>query len=60
MYKKWLALLLTGTMALSIGATVMAEETEAAPTAVTTVGPDDAVGKFELWSFVDLHNEFYG
>ena len=62
MYKKWLALLLTGTMALSLGTAVMAEEaeTEAAPTAVTTVGPDDAAGKFELWSFVDLHNEFYG
>ncbi len=62
MYRKWLALLLTGTMALSMGATVMAEEaeTEAAPTAVTTVGPDDAAASFELWSFVDLHNEFYG
>lgn len=62
MNKKWLALTLTGAMALTMGSMAAAEEaeTEAAPTAVTTVGPDDAAGKFELWSFVDLHNEFYG
>ncbi len=62
MSKKWLALLLTGAMAATMGTMAMAEEaeTEAAPTAVTTVGPDDATAKFELWSFVDLHNEFYG
>lgn len=47
-------------MVLSMGSTVMAEEEteEGAPTAVTTVGPDEGT-HFELWSFVDLHNEFY-
>ncbi len=62
MKKKWLAALLSAAMVLSMGTMVMAEEaeTEAAPTAVTTVGPDDATAKYELWSFVDLHNEFYG
>lgn len=62
MSKKWLAGLMSAAMVLSMGTAVMAEEgeTEAAPTAVTTVGPDDATAKFELWSFVDLHNEFYG
>lgn len=62
MKKKWLAGLLSAAMVLSMGTMVMADEaeTEAAPTAVTTVGPDDATAKYELWSFVDLHNEFYG
>ena len=62
MKKKLLSLLLASSMVVTMGMTVMAEEaeTEAAPTAVTTVGPDDATAKFELWSFVDLHNEFYG
>lgn len=26
---------------------------------VTTEGPDDAVAKMEMWSFVELHNTFY-
>ena len=62
MAKKLLAMLLASAMVMSVGTVAFAEEaeTEAAPTAVLTVGPDDAVGKFELWSFVDLHNEFYG
>lgn len=60
MKKKWLSILLAGAMVLSMGSTVMAEEEteEGAPTAVTTVGPDEGT-HFELWSFVDLHNEFY-
>ena len=61
--KKLLALLLTGAMITSTMAVlpVHAEEAaEAEATAVTTVGPDDAAGVFECWSFVDLHNEFYG
>ncbi len=61
MKKKLLAGFLTAAMVLSMGTMAFAEaETEAAPTAVTTVGPDDATAKYELWSFVDLHNEFYG
>ena len=61
MAKKLLAMLLASAMVMSVGTVAFAEEaeTEAAPTAVLTVGPDDAVGKFELWSFVDLHNTFY-
>ena len=60
MNKKWLTMLLTASMVASLGTTVAfaEEETEAAPSAVTTVGPDDAT-HFELWSFVDVHNEFY-
>ena len=60
MNKKWLSMLLATSMVATMGMTVMAEEaeTEAAPTAVTTVGPDDGT-KFDLWSFVDVHNEYY-
>lgn len=59
MYKKWLAMLLTGAMVATMGTVAMAEEAETeGPSAVTTVGPDDGT-KFELWSFVDLHNNFY-
>ena len=59
MNKKMLALMMGTTLAASaMGMTAMAEE-EAAPSAVTTVGPEDGT-HFELWSFVDLHNEFYG
>lgn len=61
MNKKWLALLMAGTLAGTMGVTAMAEEAEteaSAPTAVTTVGPDEGT-HFELWSFVDLHNTFY-
>ncbi len=63
MKKKWLALLLSAAMVTSMSSVVMADDAaaeEGAPTAVTTVGPDDATAKYELWSFVDLHNEFYG
>ena len=58
--KKWLAMLLAGSMVLSMGTVAFAEEeTESGePTDVTTVGPDDGT-HFELWSFVDLHNTFY-
>ncbi len=60
MKKKWLAMLLTGVMVLSMGSmgAFAEEETEAAATAVTTVGPDDGT-HFELWTFVDQHAEFY-
>lgn len=60
MKKKWLSVALAATMVASMPIAAMAEEeTEAAATAVTTVGPDEGT-HFELWSFVDLHNEFYG
>lgn len=59
---KMLALLLTGAMAVStmgMTTTVFAEEAaEEGPSAVTTVGPDDGT-KFDLWTFVDLHSNFY-
>ncbi|MDO5336100.1 MAG: extracellular solute-binding protein [Eubacteriales bacterium] len=62
MKKKWLALLMCGAMAASMGVSVYADEeadaAEAEATAVTTVGPEDGT-HFELWTFVDLHNEFY-
>ena len=35
-----------------------AEEGEAEPEAVTTVGPDSGT-KMEMWSFVSQHNDFY-
>ena len=72
--RKLFALLMTAAMAvssMSMAVNVFAEEdtteeaaeseepAEGEPTAVTTVGPDDGT-KFEMWSFVDLHNEFYG
>lgn len=60
MAKKLLAMLLASAMVMSVGTVAFAEEEAIAEaSAVTTVGPDDAVGKFELWSFVDVHNEFY-
>ena len=59
MKKKWLTMLLAASMVASMGTVAFAEEeTEAAPSAVTTVGPEDGT-HFELWSFVDVHNEFY-
>lgn len=58
--KKALALMLGASMVMtSLVAPVFAEEAPAEATAVTTVGPDEGT-HFELWSFVDLHNEFYG
>lgn len=60
MNKKMLSLLMCGALAVgSFGMVASAEEAETeGPSAVTTVGPDGAT-HFELWSFVDLHNEFY-
>ncbi len=59
MNKKWLALLLTGAMVASMGTAAMAEEAETeAQAVVTTVGPDDGT-HFEMWTFVDLHSNFY-
>ena len=72
--RKLFALFMTAAMAVSsmgMAVNVFAEEdtteeaaeseepAEGEPTAVTTVGPDDGT-KYEMWSFVDLHNEFYG
>ncbi len=37
---------------------VAEESTEAAPDAVSTVGPDSGT-HMEMWSFVEMHNEFY-
>ena len=50
---------MAASMVLGCGVVAHADETEAAPEAVTTVGPEDGT-HFELWSFVDAHNEFYG
>ena len=60
MKKKMFSLLMCGALAVSsLGMVASAEEAETeGPSAVTTVGPDDAT-HFELWSFVDLHNNFY-
>ena len=59
MSKKWLAILLTAALAASMPMAAFAEEgEEGEATAVTTVGPDDGT-HFEMWSFVDVHNEFY-
>ncbi|MFR3321292.1 MAG: hypothetical protein ACLTSZ_09335 [Lachnospiraceae bacterium] len=50
MKKKWLTMLLAASMVASMGTVAFAEEeTEAAPSAVTTVGPEDGT-HFELWS----------
>ena len=57
--KKLLALALTAAMALSLPIGVLADEAAGEAEAVTTVGPEDGT-HFELWSFVDVHNEFYG
>lgn len=60
MTKKWLGAAIAAAMIAAMPAAVLAEEeTEAAAEAVTTVGPEDGT-HFELWSFVDAHNEFYG
>ena len=59
MKKKWLTMLLAASMVASMGTVAFAEEeNEAAPSAVTTVGPEDGT-PFELWSIVAVHNEFY-
>ena len=59
MNKKMFSLLMCGALAVgSLGMVASAEEETEGPSAVTTVGPDGAT-HFELWSFVDLHNEFY-
>ena len=57
MKKTWLGIAMAAAMIAAMPAAAMAEEGEAS--AVTTVGPEDGT-HFELWSFVDVHNEFYG
>ncbi len=57
--KSVLSCAMAASMVLGTGVMAQAEETEAAAEAVTTVGPEDGT-HFEMWSFVDAHNEFYG
>ena len=60
MKKRWLGIALAATMIAAMPAGVIADEAaEGEATAVTTVGPEDGT-HFEMWSFVDVHNEFYG
>ena len=60
MKKRWLGIALAAMMVAAMPAGVMADEAaEGEATAVTTVGPEDGT-HFEMWSFVDVHNEFYG
>ncbi len=61
MSKKWLSIAMAAAMIAALPMAAVAEEaTEAAEeaAAVTTVGPEDGT-HFELWSFVDVHNNFY-
>jgi arabinosaccharide transport system substrate-binding protein len=57
MKKTWLSVAMAAAVMAAMPFAAMAEEGEA--TAVTTVGPEDGT-HFEMWSFVDAHNEFYG
>ncbi|MDC7241693.1 MAG: extracellular solute-binding protein [Spirochaetales bacterium] len=68
--KKAALVLLTGIFALSLiacgggsssSSTASAGGTEAdsGAEAISTVGPDDAVAKLEMWTFVELHSQFY-
>ena len=60
MKKRWLGIALAAMMVAAMPAGVMADAAaEGEATAVTTVGPEDGT-HFEMWSFVDVHNEFYG
>ena len=60
MKKRWLGIALAAMMVAAMPAGVIADEAaEGEATAVTTVGPEDGT-HFEMWSFVDVHNEFYG
>ena len=60
MKKRWLGIALAATMIAAMPAGVFADEAaEGEATAVTTVGPEDGT-HFEMWSCVDVHNEFYG
>ncbi len=68
--KKAALVLLTGIFALSLiacgggsssSSTASAGGTEAdsGAEAISTVGPDNAVAKLEMWTFVELHSQFY-
>ena len=59
MKKRWLSIAMAAAMIAAMPMAAMADETEAAAEAVTTVGNPDGT-HFECWSFVDAHNEFYG
>ena len=60
MKKRWLGIALAASLVAAMPAGVIADEAaEGEATAVTTVGPEDGT-HFEMWSFVDVHNEFYG
>lgn len=54
--KKLVSLLLALCMLLSLGV-ASAEIADVEP--LTVAGPDDATAKWDMWSFVDAHNEFY-
>ena len=57
--KKWLAIAMAAAMVAAMPMAAMAEEAETEVVGdVTTVGPEDGT-HFELWSFVDVHNNFY-
>ena len=57
--KKWLAIAMAAAMVAAMPMAAMAEEAETEVAGdVTTVGPEDGT-HFELWSFVDVHNNFY-
>ena len=60
MKKRWLSILMAAALVAAMPVCAMADEAaEGEPQAVTTVGPEDGT-HFEMWSFVDAHNEFYG
>ena len=58
--KLYTAILMAAALVAAMPVCAMADEAaEGEPQAVTTVGPEDGT-HFEMWSFVDAHNEFYG
>ena len=59
MNKRWLSILMAAGLVAAMPVAVMADDAAEEPQAVTTVGPEDGT-HFEMWSFVDAHNEFYG
>ena len=57
--KKWLAIAMAAAMVAAMPMAAMAEEAETEVVGdVTTVGPEDGT-HFDLWAFVDVHNNFY-
>ena len=58
MKKRWISVMMAAALAASMPAAAILAEEEGEATAVTTVGAEDGT-HFEMWSFVDVHNEFY-